>query len=35
MIEALITNFPVRVTRPEVEETEQLAFFEKPVAVIG
>jgi DNA adenine methylase len=33
MIEALITNFPVRVTRPEVEETEQLAFFEKPVAV--
>ena len=30
MIEALITNFPVRAAQPKAEETEQLAFFEKP-----
>ena len=30
MIEALITNFPVHAVRPETENTEQLAFFEKP-----
>jgi DNA adenine methylase len=34
MIEALITNFPVGAARPKSEEMEQLAFFEKPVAVI-
>jgi len=34
MIEALITNFPVPLTRPDVEELKQLALFERPVAVI-
>ena len=34
MIEALITNFPVYVPRPETEQMEQLAFFEKPLAAI-
>jgi DNA adenine methylase len=34
MIEALITNFPVHATRPQTEEMEQMAFFEKPVAAI-
>ncbi len=34
MIEALITNFPVQATRPKVVETEQLAFFERPVAAM-
>ncbi len=33
MIEALITNFSVHATRPEVAEMEQLAFFERPVGV--
>jgi DNA adenine methylase len=33
MIEALITNFPIHAPRPKAEEMEQLAFFEKPVAV--
>jgi len=32
MIEALITNFPVDVNRPEPKEAEQLAFFERSVA---
>jgi DNA adenine methylase len=32
MIEALITNFPVRATRTKADEMEQLAFFEKPAA---
>jgi DNA adenine methylase len=31
MIEALVTNFPVHAVQPEAEETEQLAFFEKPL----
>jgi DNA adenine methylase len=30
MIEALITNFPVQAAQPELEEIEQMAFFEKP-----
>jgi DNA adenine methylase len=34
MTEALITNFPVHATRSEVDEMEQMAFFEKPVAVV-
>jgi len=34
MIEALITNFPVQANRPNVVEMEQLALFEKPVAVM-
>jgi len=34
MIEALITNFPVHATRPKEDEMEQLAFFERPVAVM-
>src|SRR5580658_4417899 len=34
MIEALITNFPVHPSQPVVKEMEQLAFFERPVAVI-
>jgi DNA adenine methylase len=33
MIEALITNFAVDATRPEVVEMEQMAFFERPAAV--
>jgi DNA adenine methylase len=32
MIEALITNFPVFAAEPEQEETEQLAFFERPIS---
>ena len=32
MIEALITNFPVHAAQPEAEETEQLAFLEKPLS---
>jgi len=32
MIEALITNFPVRAAQPEAAETEQLAFLEKPLS---
>src|SRR5665213_1784436 len=35
MIEALITNFPVHVERQEMEEMEQMAFFEKPVTISG
>lgn len=31
MIEALITNFPVSPQPQECEETEQMAFFEKPM----
>lgn len=31
MIEALITNFPVHAVQSGVEETEQLAFFERPL----
>ena len=31
MIEALITNFPVSPQPQEIEATEQMAFFEKPV----
>ena len=31
MIEALITNFPIKAPRREVEETEQLAFMERPI----
>jgi DNA adenine methylase len=34
MVEALITNFPIEAAPPEVEEMEQLAFFEKPIPVI-
>jgi DNA adenine methylase len=34
MIEALIANFPVHAPRSKVEEMEQLAFFERPVAVL-
>jgi DNA adenine methylase len=34
MIEALITNFPVHATQPKINELEQLAFFERPVAVM-
>jgi DNA adenine methylase len=34
MIEALITNFPAHAPRPNMEELEQLAFFERPVAVL-
>jgi len=30
MIEALITNFPILAIQSEAEETEQMAFFEKP-----
>ena len=30
MIEALITNFPIDQAKSETEETEQLAFMEKP-----
>jgi DNA adenine methylase len=33
MIEALITNFPVHANRPREDEMEQLAFFERPVAL--
>jgi DNA adenine methylase len=33
MIEALITNFPVHAAQSEIKEMEQLAFFERPVAV--
>ncbi len=32
MIEALVTNFPVHAVQPEAEETEQLAFLEKPLS---
>lgn len=32
MIEALITNFPVLALQSESEKTEQMAFFEKPLA---
>ena len=32
MIEALITNFPVFAIQPVAEETEQLAFLEKPLS---
>jgi DNA adenine methylase len=31
MIEALVTNFPVHAVQPKAKETEQLAFFEKPL----
>ena len=31
MIEALISNFPIQAAQPEAEETEQLAFLEKPL----
>ena len=31
MIEALITNFPVSAQSREVEATEQMAFFERPM----
>lgn len=31
MIEALITNFPVRAAEPVADEVEQLAFFERPL----
>jgi DNA adenine methylase len=34
MIEALITNFPVNAPQPEAKEMEQLAFFERHVAVM-
>jgi len=34
MIEALITNFPVQVAHPKTPEMEQMAFFERPVAVM-
>ena len=34
MIEAPITSFPVRATQPEVKELGQMAFFERPVAVM-
>jgi DNA adenine methylase len=33
MIEALITNFPLHAVQPESKDLEQLAFFERPVAV--
>jgi DNA adenine methylase len=32
MIEALITNFPVHVDELKAQETEQMAFFEKPLS---
>ena len=32
MIEGLMTNLPVSPAQPEVEETEQLAFLETPLA---
>ena len=32
MIEGLMTNFPVQAAQPEPEETEQLAFLEKPLS---
>ena len=32
MIEALVTNFPVHAIQSEAEETEQLAFLEKPLS---
>ena len=35
MIEALITNFPVRATQPETEEMRQMAFFERPASHLG
>lgn len=31
MIEALVTNFQIRETKPEAEEAEQLAFLERPL----
>jgi hypothetical protein len=31
MVEALITNFPVRAHQRESEVSEQLAFFERPM----
>jgi len=31
MIEALITSFPVHAMEPAAVESEQMAFFEKPV----
>jgi len=34
MIEALIANFSVQAAQPEVKEMEQLAFFERSVAVM-
>lgn len=34
MTEALITNFPVHAPRPEADEMEQMAFLERPMAVI-
>jgi DNA adenine methylase len=34
MIEALITNFPVHPTPPNADEMEQMAFLEKPTAVM-
>jgi DNA adenine methylase len=33
MIEALITNFPVHAAPLKVKEMEQMAFFERPIAV--
>ena len=32
MIEALITNLPIQVRQREREESEQLVFFERPIA---
>ena len=32
MIEALITSFPVHAIEPAAVESEQMAFFEKPLA---
>jgi hypothetical protein len=34
MIEALITNFPVLAIQSETQESEQMAFFEKPLTTV-
>ena len=34
MIEALITNFPAHAAREPGMETEQMAFFERPLSVV-